>query len=107
LRTKPGTLVKAAVAAKFLVTRPPGHGEGSFPLHGLAGRSASAWVDFRDYSDQKYDALHAHESQADDIFFLKLERQRFRQLMGEETFVHVIDTTQAPVPERDLFAGLA
>jgi LmbE family N-acetylglucosaminyl deacetylase len=77
------------------------------PEIGLPDEEITTWVDIRDYSDQKYDALHAHESQADDIFFLKLGRERFRQLMGEETFVRVIDTTQAPVPERDLFAGLA
>jgi LmbE family N-acetylglucosaminyl deacetylase len=77
------------------------------PEIGLPDDEITTWVDIRDYSDQKYDALLAHESQAGDIFFLKLGRQRFRDLMGQETFVRVHDTTQAPVPERDLFDGLA
>ena len=76
------------------------------PEIGLPDEQITTWVDIRDYSDQKYDALLAHESQAGDIFFLKLGRQRFRDLMGQETFVRVHDTTQAPLPERDLFDGL-
>ncbi len=81
--------------------------QGDGPEIGLPDEEITTWVDIRDYSDQKYDALLAHESQAEDIPFTKFGRERFRQLMGEETFVRVIDTTQAPVPERDLFAGLA
>ena len=52
------------------------------PEIGLLDEQITTWVDIRDYSDQKYDALLAHESRAGDIFFLKLGRQRFRDLMG-------------------------
>ena len=30
----------------------------------------------------------------------------FSRVMGSESFVRVLDSTQAPVPEDDLFAGL-
>jgi hypothetical protein len=30
----------------------------------------------------------------------------FSTLMGSESFVRVVDSTNAPVPEDDLFAGL-
>ncbi len=33
-------------------------------------------------------------------------KERFTDLMGMETFVRVADTTGAPLPEDDLFAGL-
>jgi len=33
-------------------------------------------------------------------------KERFGELMGMETFVRVLDPTDAPVPENDLFAGL-
>ena len=76
------------------------------PEIGLPDEDITTWVDIRDYSDQKYDALRAHESQAGDIFFLRFGRERFRELMGQETFLRVSDTTKAPVPEHDLFDGL-
>ena len=82
-------------------------GESSEPEIGLPDDEITTWVDITEFAQQKRDALAAHASQTDNVFFLKLGRQRFRQLMGEETFVRVTDTTQAPVPERDLFAGLA
>ncbi|MGW1005618.1 PIG-L family deacetylase, partial [Streptomyces sp. NPDC002520] len=55
---------------------------------------------------QKFDALAAHASQGENIFFLKMGKERFGELMGVETFVRVQDTTGAAVPENDLFAGL-
>ena len=77
------------------------------PEIGLPDEEITTWVDIREYSDQKYDALLAHKSQAGDIFFLRFGRQRFRELMGQETFLRVSDTTKAPLPEHDLFDGLA
>jgi LmbE family N-acetylglucosaminyl deacetylase len=73
---------------------------------GLPDEEISTWVDTSQFADQKYDALAAHASQGDNIFFLQMGRDRFAELMGVETFVRVQDHTQAPLPEDDLFAGL-
>lgn len=80
--------------------------DGPAPQIGLPEAEITTWVDTSAYSDQKYDALAAHASQTEDIFFLRMGRELFAQLMGTETFVRVHDTTGAPTPEDDLFAGL-
>lgn len=66
----------------------------------------TSWVDTTAYGPQKYDALAAHASQGENIFFLRMGKEKFTELMGMETFVRVRDTTGAPTPEDDLFAGL-
>jgi hypothetical protein len=73
---------------------------------GLPDDEITTWVDTSAVGGQKYDALAAHASQGENIFFLRMGRQRFTELMGMETFVRVRDTTGAPLPEDDLFAGL-
>ncbi|MFF5025695.1 PIG-L family deacetylase [Streptomyces collinus] len=73
---------------------------------GLPDEEITTWVDTSAFGGQKYDALAAHASQGENIFFLKMGQKRFTELMGVETFVRVQDTTDAPVPENDLFAGL-
>ncbi|MET8254283.1 PIG-L family deacetylase [Micromonospora sp. NPDC005197] len=76
------------------------------PELGLPDDEITTWVDTRSYGAQKFEALAAHASQTENIFFLQLGPERFTELMGRETFVRVRDTTGAPVPEDDLFAGL-
>ncbi|TGN81247.1 GlcNAc-PI de-N-acetylase [Streptomyces bauhiniae] len=73
---------------------------------GLPDDEITTWVDTTPYSDQKYDALAAHASQGENIFFLRMGKDRFADLMGTETFLRVQDPTAAPTPEDDLFAGL-
>ncbi|MBU6531566.1 PIG-L family deacetylase [Streptomyces sp. NPDC057245] len=73
---------------------------------GLPDDEVTTWVDTTAFSDQKFDALAAHASQGENIFFLRMGKERFGELMGTETFVRVRDTTGAPLPENDLFAGL-
>jgi LmbE family N-acetylglucosaminyl deacetylase len=63
-------------------------------------------VDCSAFTRQKYASLAAHASQSDNIFFLKMGEDVFGSIMGAESFVRVLDTTGAPVPEDDLFAGL-
>ena len=41
---------------------------------------------------QKFDALAAHASQSENIFFLRMGEERFTEMMGIETFVRVQDT---------------
>lgn len=73
---------------------------------GLPDEEITTWVDTTAFSGQKFDSLAAHASQGENIFFLKMGKERFSELMGMETFVRVKDTTDAAVPENDLFAGL-
>ncbi|WP_427924975.1 PIG-L family deacetylase [Streptomyces sp. cg40] len=73
---------------------------------GLPDDEISTWVDTTAFSGQKFDSLAAHASQGDNIFFLKMGKERFGELMGIETFLRVQDATGATVPENDLFAGL-
>ncbi len=51
-------------------------------------------------------SLEAHGSQSENIFFLQMGEDLFTTMMGTESFVRAYDTTGAPVPEDDLFAGL-
>jgi LmbE family N-acetylglucosaminyl deacetylase len=78
----------------------------AMPEIGLPDEEITTWVDSTEFGGQKYDALAAHASQGENIFFLRMGKERFAELMGVETFVRVQDTTDAPVPENDLFAGL-
>ncbi|GAA3487373.1 PIG-L family deacetylase [Streptomyces cremeus] len=73
---------------------------------GLPDEEITTWVDTAGFSDQKFDSLAAHASQGENIFFLKMGKEKFGELMGTETFVRVKDSTGAAVPETDLFAGL-
>jgi LmbE family N-acetylglucosaminyl deacetylase len=76
------------------------------PRIGLPDDEITTWVDTSMAGGQKFDALAAHASQSENIFFLRMGRERFIELMGTETFVRVLDSTGAGLPEDDLFAGL-
>lgn len=76
------------------------------PEIGVPAAEVTTWVDTKAFGGQKYDALAAHASQEENIFFLRMGRDRFTELMGVETFLRVQDRTDAALPEDDLFAGL-
>lgn len=76
------------------------------PEIGLPDEEITTWVDVSEFGGQKFDALAAHASQGENIFFLKMGLERFTELMGVETFVRVHNGTAAPEFENDLFAGL-
>ncbi|MGI8754044.1 MAG: PIG-L family deacetylase [Acidimicrobiales bacterium] len=76
------------------------------PPMGSDDEDIAAWVDVAAFADRKYDALAAHASQSDNIFFLRMGREVFSELMGAEAFLRVVDRTGVPLPEDDLFAGL-
>jgi LmbE family N-acetylglucosaminyl deacetylase len=63
-------------------------------------------VDIRPVLERKRDALFAHSSQIQDSWFSKIPAEIAEEAFGVETFIRARDTTGAPVPERDLFAGL-
>jgi LmbE family N-acetylglucosaminyl deacetylase len=63
-------------------------------------------VDIRPVLPRKREALMAHVSQIQDSWFAKLPPDLAEETFGFEDFIRVRDTTGAPVPESDLFAGL-
>jgi LmbE family N-acetylglucosaminyl deacetylase len=63
-------------------------------------------VDCGPVVERKFASLAAHASQSDNIFFLGMGEELFAKIMGNESFVRAQDSTNAPIPENDLFAGL-
>jgi LmbE family N-acetylglucosaminyl deacetylase len=63
-------------------------------------------VDIRPVLARKRAALFAHGSQIDDSWFSKIPAEIADEAFGYEYFIRIADTTGAPVPEDDLFAGL-
>ena len=76
------------------------------PDFGTPDELITTAVDCRAVADRKYASLAAHASQSDNIFFLRMGEELFGTMMGNESFVRVQDSTHAPTPEDDLFAGL-
>ena len=63
-------------------------------------------VDVAPFVARKRIALATHASQMEESFWARLPTEAFGALFGEETFIRAHDTTGAPLPEADLFAGL-
>ncbi|MDP9793781.1 LmbE family N-acetylglucosaminyl deacetylase [Catenuloplanes nepalensis] len=76
------------------------------PPMGWPDEEITTRVDTGAHADQKFDALSAHASQSDGAFFIGLGRDTFGEMMRTESFLRVQDSTGAPLPEDDLFAGL-
>jgi LmbE family N-acetylglucosaminyl deacetylase len=69
-------------------------------------RRITTTIDIRDVLSAKQSALFAHASQISDSWFSKIPPEVAASAFGHESFIRVSDTTGAPVPEDDLFAGL-
>jgi LmbE family N-acetylglucosaminyl deacetylase len=76
------------------------------PDFGTPDELITTTVDCSAVAGRKFASLAAHASQSDNIFFLQMGEELFSSVMGVESFVRAFDTTHAPVPEDDLFAGL-
>jgi LmbE family N-acetylglucosaminyl deacetylase len=63
-------------------------------------------VDIRPVLARKRDALFAHGSQMRESWFSKIPQDIVEATFGREHFIRAGDTTGAPLPEDDLFAGL-
>jgi LmbE family N-acetylglucosaminyl deacetylase len=63
-------------------------------------------IDIWPVLSRKRDALFAHSSQIQDSWFSKLPPEIAESAFGREYFIRASDSTGAPVPEDDLFAGL-
>jgi len=63
-------------------------------------------VDIRAMLKRKNEALLAHGSQVSESWFSKIPPEIGELVFGYENFIRASDTTGAPLPEDDLFAGL-
>jgi LmbE family N-acetylglucosaminyl deacetylase len=63
-------------------------------------------LDIRPMLARKQEALLAHASQISDSWFAKIPPDVAKAVFGFEHFIRASDTTGAPVPEDDLFAGV-
>jgi LmbE family N-acetylglucosaminyl deacetylase len=63
-------------------------------------------IDIRPVLGRKRDALFAHASQIQESWFSKIPQEVAETAFGREHFIRSRDSTGAPVPEDDLFAGL-
>ena len=63
-------------------------------------------IDIRPVLARKRDALFAHSSQIQESWFSKIPADIAEDAFGVETFIRASDSTGAPLPEDDLFAGL-
>jgi LmbE family N-acetylglucosaminyl deacetylase len=76
------------------------------PDFGTPDELITTTVDCSAVTGRKYASLAAHASQSDNIFFLRMGEELFGSIMSQESFVRVLNSTNAPTPEDDLFAGL-
>ncbi len=63
-------------------------------------------IDIRPVLSRKREALFAHGSQIAESWFSKIPPDIGEAVFGRESFIRVKDSTGAPLPEDDLFAGL-
>src|SRR5688572_28378188 len=63
-------------------------------------------IDVNAFAQAKRASLAAHASQLDMAWWLKIPPELVGEVFAVETFIRAHDTTGAPTPEDDLFAGL-
>jgi LmbE family N-acetylglucosaminyl deacetylase len=63
-------------------------------------------VDVSPFVERKLEALRTHASQIQDTFWGKIPSEALAEMFAVESFIRVRDTTDSPLPEDDLFAGL-
>src|SRR5215510_7377370 len=73
---------------------------------GVDDDAITTYIDASAYAMQKKAALGAHLSQLEGSFFLRFPDEVYGEVFGHETFIREVDSTDAPLPEDDLFAGL-
>jgi LmbE family N-acetylglucosaminyl deacetylase len=79
--------------------------DGEDPPFGTPDEEIGIIVDIEAVADVKFDALSAHSSQTDDSFFLKMGRERFKELFRNEYFVRAQDPFGRTGVDHDLFVG--
>lgn len=76
------------------------------PPFGVDDKLITTAVDVMADVSAKLAAVRAHASQMDNAFFADLPDQVAPMIMGHEYYIRASDTSRAPLPEDDLFAGL-
>jgi LmbE family N-acetylglucosaminyl deacetylase len=69
-------------------------------------RRITTTIDIRPVLARKQAALMAHASQISESWFSKIPPELGERVFGDESFIRAVDSTGAPLPEDDLFAGL-
>jgi LmbE family N-acetylglucosaminyl deacetylase len=72
----------------------------------LAEQRITTVIDIRAVLARKREALFAHSSQISESWFAQIPPEIAEAAFGRESFIRATDTTGAPIPEDDLFAGL-
>lgn len=81
-------------------------GEEQLAIFEAIDKRITTTIDASAFGEQVHSALMAHASQTADSFWGQIPQPAFIAAFGEQSFIRAIDTTGAPVPESDLFAGL-
>ncbi len=95
---------RAADEAKGIVREPESASEEEVDL-GTADELITAVINVSSVSDANYDALAAPPSQMSGSFWMRMDRDQFRQVMGREWFVRVTNPRHISGVVEDLFAG--
>jgi LmbE family N-acetylglucosaminyl deacetylase len=95
----------AADAAKGLVRAPETSRDGEEIPMGTPDADISAAIDISEVSDAKFDALAAHQSQIAESFWMKMGREQFKQVMGTEWFIRILNPRNVEGCVDDIFAG--
>jgi LmbE family N-acetylglucosaminyl deacetylase len=77
------------------------------PDWGTPDELVATQVDCTPWVRVKHAALAAHVSQGDNDDLVGLPDELFDAVFGVERFVRALDLTGTPLPEDDLFAGVA
>jgi LmbE family N-acetylglucosaminyl deacetylase len=80
--------------------------EAEEPNFGTPDELITTSIDVHDFIAVKRASLAAHASQADNLFFLGMADEVYDRFFGVESFVRVVDSTEATGPETDMFARL-
>jgi LmbE family N-acetylglucosaminyl deacetylase len=100
---------RAAIKRMFELMRDSGIDMGGFEPSddfGTPDELVTTVVDVAPYVERKLKALRSHESQGENIFFLRMPEQTQQQAFSAEAFMRISSRVEAPDHEDDLFAGL-
>ena len=81
-------------------------GEDATAMMDEVERRITTTVDASSFAEQVHAALNAHASQIAESWFSHIPAAAFAIAFGNQNFIRAYDTTGAPLPETDLFAGL-
>jgi LmbE family N-acetylglucosaminyl deacetylase len=95
---------REAELARGVVREPDPDPEEEFEM-GTPDDQISATIDVSSVTDAKRDALAAHSSQIDDTFWLRMDREEFRRVMGTEWYLRVTNPKGLSGNVTDIFAG--